>query len=383
MNLENKIYFDNASTTQPFPEVIEHIKDTLSDIYGNPSSTHSLGRLAKSMIENARKNIAKELKIQASEIIFTSGGTEANNLIIRSCIRDLKVHTIVTSPIEHHSVLHTAELLKSEYNIEIQYINITKEGDVDLNHLEKILKNTQQRKILVSLMHVNNEIGNILPLKKVAQLCQLYNAYFHSDMVQSVGHFQLNLSEIPVDFVTASAHKFHGIKGVGFAYVRKGIHLQGLIFGGEQEKGMRSGTEPLHNIIAMDKAFILSYKNLKESTLYVKNLKKYFIEKIKQEFPDALFNGKSADLMQSTHTIVNVSFPSLKKKSDTLLFYLDLKGIACSKGSACQSGSTQNSHVLRAFLPEERIQIPSLRFSFSQFNTKQEIDNLITILKSI
>ncbi|MDO4782358.1 MAG: cysteine desulfurase family protein [Capnocytophaga felis] len=383
MNLKDRIYFDNASTTQPFAEVLEILSQTLSGIYGNPSSTHSFGRSAKSLIESARKNIAKELKVQASEIIFTSGGTEANNLILRGCVRDLGVQTIITSPIEHHAVLHTTELLKTEYHTDIHYVRLTEEGDVDLKHLEELLQKTSQQKVLVSLMHVNNEIGNILPLKKVSELCKLYGAYFHSDMVQSVGHFRLNLNELSVDFMAASAHKFHGIKGVGFAYIRKGIDLNGFIFGGEQERGMRGGTEPLHNIVAMEKAFVQSYKNLEENTLYLSELKQYFIKRIKEVFPDALFNGKSADLRQSTHTIINVGFPSLKQKNDTLLFYLDLKGIACSKGSACQSGSTQNSHVLTAFLPEDRLKIPSLRFSFSQFNTKQEIDTLVDVLSTL
>ncbi|GET44726.1 cysteine desulfurase family protein [Capnocytophaga felis] len=383
MNLKDRIYFDNASTTQPFAEVLEVLSQTLSDIYGNPSSTHSFGRSAKSLIESARKNIAKELQVQASEIIFTSGGTEANNLILRGCVRDLGVQTIITSPIEHHAVLHTTELLKTEYHIDIHYVRLTEEGDVDLKHLEELLQKTSRQKVLVSLMHVNNEIGNILPLKKVSELCKLYGAYFHSDMVQSVGHFRLNLNELSVDFMAASAHKFHGIKGVGFAYIQKGIDLNGFIFGGEQERGMRGGTEPLHNIVAMEKAFVQSYKNLEENTLYLSELKQYFIKRIKEVFPDALFNGKSADLRQSTHTIINVGFPSLKQKNDTLLFYLDLKGIACSKGSACQSGSTQNSHVLTAFLPEDRLKIPSLRFSFSQFNTKQEIDTLVDVLSTL
>lgn len=383
MNPTNRIYFDNASTTQPFTDVIEVLNQTFSEFYGNPSSTHSFGRSAKSLIESARKTIAKELKVQASEIIFTSGGTEANNLVLRACVRDLGVQTIITSPIEHHSVLHTVQLLKLEYNIDVHYVHLTEEGDVDLNHLEELLQQTKQQKGLVSLMHVNNEIGNILPVEKVAELCKSYGVYFHSDMVQSVGHFRLNLNELSVDFATASAHKFHGIKGVGFAYIRKGIDLNGLIFGGEQERGVRGGTEPLHNIVAMEKAFSLSYKNLEDTILYLSELKKYFIKRIKEVFPDASFNGMSADLRKSTHTIINVGFPSLKQKNETLLFYLDLKGIACSKGSACQSGSTQNSHVLTAFLPEEQLKIPSLRFSFSQFNTKQEIDSFMTILGTL
>ncbi len=383
MNFSEKIYFDNASTTQPFQQVIERVNETLSNVYGNPSSTHSFGRSAKSLIENARKNIAKELNVQASEIIFTSGGTEANNLILRSCLRDLEVKTIITSKIEHHAVLHTIEMLSSEYNFDVQYVNLLSQGEIDIIHLEEILQKTQHQKVLVSLMHVNNEVGNILPLKKVALLCKSYGAYFHSDTVQSIGHFRLNFSDIPIDFATASAHKFHGIKGVGFIYIRKGMGLHSSVFGGEQERGMRGGTEALHNIIAMETAFLQSYKNLENNVLYLKELKKYFLQQIKKAFPYILFNGQSSDLHQSSHTIVNVGFPFLKEKADTLLFYLDLKGVACSKGSACQSGSVQNSHVLSAFLTEEQLKIPSLRFSFSQFNTKQEVDRLIDVLQSI
>lgn len=383
MNFNSKIYFDNASTTQPFAEVIDGVTKTLSEVYGNPSSTHSLGRLAKSFIENARKNIAKELNVHTSEIIFTSGGTEANNLILRSCVRDLGVNTIITSRIEHHAVLHTVDLLSSEYNIDIQYVDITSRGDVDLNHLENILQKTDNQKVLVSLMHVNNEIGNILPLTEVAYLCKKYGAYFHSDMVQSIGHFKLDLNEIPIDFATASAHKFHAIKGIGFAYIRKGLGVKSSVFGGGQERGLRGGTEALHNIVAMDIAFMKSYKNLEMYSLYVKELKKYFIEKIREVFPDAVFNGRSADLEQSTYTIINVGFPSLQRKSDVLLFQLDLEGVACSKGSACQSGSIQNSHVLSAFLSEELLNIPSLRFSLSHFNTKEEVDRVVSILQQM
>lgn len=383
MNFSEKIYFDNASTTKPFQQVIERISETLSVVYGNPSSTHSLGRSAKSLIENARKNIAKTLNVQPSEIIFTSGGTEANNLILRSCVRDLGVKTIITSKIEHHAVLHTIEMLSSEYDFDIQYVNLLNQGEIDIVHLEEILQKTQSENVLVSLMHVNNEVGNILPLRKVALLCKRYNAYFHSDTVQSVGHFDLDLGNIPIDFATASAHKFHGIKGVGFAYIRKGIGVHSSIFGGEQERGMRSGTEALHNIVAMETAFFNSYNKLKINILYLKEIKQYFLHQIKKTFSDVVFNGQSANLLRSSHTIINVGFPSLKEKADTLLFYLDLKGVACSKGSACQSGSVQNSHVLSAFLTEEQLKIPSLRFSFSQFNTKEEIDKLIEILQNI
>ena len=235
----------------------------------------------------------------------------------------------------------------------------------------------------MSLMHINNEIGNILPLKEVATLCKQYNAYFHSDTVQSVGHYPIDLEEIPADFITASAHKFHGPKGIGFAFIRKGIALHSSITGGEQEKGLRAGTEAVHNIVGMEVAFSLSYTNLDRNTEKLKDLKRYFIKQLKHHFPEAIFNGMSDTLDESSYTIVNIGFPSLKNQNSTLLFQLDLKGIACSKGSACQSGSVQTSHVLSAFLPEEALQYPSLRCSFSIFNTVKDVDFLIESLKEI
>ena len=378
-----KVYFDNAATTPLYPEVVEKITEVLSNTYGNPSSTHALGRGAKSLIEYSRKQIAKELKALPSEIIFTSGGTEADNFILHSCVRDLGVQVVISSLIEHHAVLHTLEVLAKEYPIQIVYVNLTERGDIDLQHLKNLLEQYTEKKVLVSLMHLNNEIGNILPLKEVAILCKEKGAYFHSDTVQSVGHYPINLQEIPIDFITASAHKFHGPKGVGFAFIRKGIALQGSITGGEQEKGLRAGTEAVHNIAGMEVAFSLSYKNLEENTEKLKNLKQYFIHQLKHHFPEIVFNGTSESLEESSYAIVNVGFPALQHQDNTLLFQLDLKGIACSKGSACQSGNVQVSHVLSAFMPKESLQYPSLRFSFSAFNTIEEVDFLIESLKEI
>ena len=378
-----KVYFDNAATTPLYPEVVEKITEVLSNTYGNPSSTHALGRGAKSLIEYSRKQIAKELNALPSEIIFTSGGTEADNFILHSCVRDLGVQVIISSLIEHHAVLHTLEVLAKEYPIQIVYVNLTERGDIDLQHLKNLLEQYTEKKVLVSLMHLNNEIGNILPLKEVAILCKEKGAYFHSDTVQSVGHYPINLQEIPVDFITASAHKFHGPKGVGFAFIRKGIVLHSIITGGEQEKGLRAGTEAVHNIAGMEVAFNLCYKNLDKNTEKLKNLKQYFIHQLKHHFPEIVFNGTSESLEESSYTIVNVGFPALQQQDNTLLFQLDLKGIACSKGSACQSGSVQVSHVLSAFMPKEALQYPSLRFSFSAFNTIEEVDFLIESLKEI
>ncbi|WP_454957792.1 cysteine desulfurase family protein [Capnocytophaga sputigena] len=378
-----KVYFDNAATTPLYPEVVEKITEVLSNTYGNPSSTHALGRGAKSLIEYSRKQIAKELNALPSEIIFTSGGTEADNFILHSCVRDLDVQVIISSLIEHHAVLHTLEVLAKEYPIQIVYVNLTERGDIDLQHLKNLLEQYTEKKVLVSLMHLNNEIGNILPLKEVAILCKERGAYFHSDTVQSVGHYPINLQEIPVDFITASAHKFHGPKGVGFAFIRKGIVLHSIITGGEQEKGLRAGTEAVHNIAGMEVAFNLCYKNLDKNTEKLKNLKQYFIHQLKHHFPEIVFNGTSESLEESSYAIVNVGFPALQHQDNTLLFQLDLKGIACSKGSACQSGSVQVSHVLSAFMPKEALQYPSLRFSFSAFNTIEEVDFLIESLKEI
>lgn len=378
-----KVYFDNAATTPLYPEVVEKITEVLSNTYGNPSSTHALGRGAKSLIEYSRKQIAKELNALPSEIIFTSGGTEADNFILHSCVRDLGVQVVISSLIEHHAVLHTLEVLAKEYPIQIVYVNLTERGDIDLQHLKNLLEQYTEKKVLVSLMHLNNEIGNILPLKEVATLCKEKGAYFHSDTVQSVGHYPINLQEIPVDFITASAHKFHGPKGVGFAFIRKGIVLHSIITGGEQEKGLRAGTEAVHNIAGMEVAFNLCYKNLDKNTEKLKNLKQYFIHQLKHHFPEIVFNGTSESLEESSYAIVNVGFPALQHQDNTLLFQLDLKGIACSKGSACQSGSVQVSHVLSAFMPKESLQYPSLRFSFSAFNTIEEVDFLIESLKEI
>lgn len=378
-----KVYFDNAATTPLYPEVVEKITEVLSNTYGNPSSTHALGRGAKSLIEYSRKQIAKELNALPSEIIFTSGGTEADNFILHSCVRDLGVQVVISSLIEHHAVLHTLEVLAKKYPIQIVYVNLTERGDIDLQHLKNLLEQYTEKKVLVSLMHLNNEIGNILPLKEVATLCKEKGAYFHSDTVQSVGHYSINLQEIPVDFITASAHKFHGPKGVGFAFIRKGIALHSIITGGEQEKGLRAGTEAVHNIVGMEVAFNLCYKNLDKNTEKLKNLKQYFIHQLKHHFPEIVFNGTSESLKESSYAIVNVGFPALQQQDNTLLFQLDLKGIACSKGSACQSGSVQVSHVLSAFMPKEALQYPSLRFSFSAFNTIEEVDFLIESLKEI
>jgi cysteine desulfurase len=375
------IYFDNAATTPIRNEVIEVMTSVLKNNFGNASSSHSFGRSSKTLIEKHRKDIAAYFKVSPAEIIFTSGGTEADNLVLRSAVRDLGVKTFITSKIEHHAILHTLDQLSKEYEIEVLFVNLDSDGEVDYNHLEKLLATNHN--VLVSLMHVNNEIGNLLDIKRVADLCKTHKALFHSDTVQSVGHYPLDLNEIQIDFLAASSHKFHGPKGVGFCFIRKNSGLQPLIFGGEQERGYRAGTESVHNIAGLAEALKLAYVNLETESAYVEGIKSYFINSLKAKIPNVSFNGNSGDLEKSTYTSVNVCFPVAPEKGAMFLFQLDLKGIACSKGSACQSGSSQNSHVLSEILSKEDLLKPSIRFSFSIYNTKDEVDYVVNSLKEL
>ncbi len=375
-----KVYLDNAATTQVRPSVIQKMQEALAQCYGNPSSTHSFGRSAKSVIEKTRKTIAKYLNAHPSEIIFTSGGTEADNMILRGAVRDLKVTTIITSKIEHHAVLHTVEELESAYGIQVDYVDLDEFGNPRLAHLEELLQQDDSKK-LVSLMHVNNEIGNIIDIDSVSVLCKRYKALFHSDTVQSLGHYPFDVQKTDADFLVAAAHKFHGPKGIGFAYIKKSSNLKPMITGGSQERGFRAGTEAFHNIVGLEEAFIAAYENLNEEKAYVLDLKAYFIQKLKETLKGVAFNGHSGDLEKSTYTLVNVRLPLDQKKSLLLLFQLDIKGIACSKGSACQSGSDLGSHVLAQILNTEEAKKPSIRFSFSKYTTKEELDYVINELK--
>ena len=374
-----KVYFDSAATTKLRDEVVNCISEALKNEYGNPSSTHSYGRSSKSLLENSRKEIAKHFNVEASEIIFTSGGTEADNLVLNSCVRDLGVERIISSKIEHHAVLHTIEILKDEYGIEVQHVDLDDCGHVKFDHLESLLKESD-KKTLVTLMHVNNEVGNILDLKRTAVLCKEHGALFHSDTVQSVGHFELDFSDIPIDFAAVAAHKFHGPKGAGFAFVRKNTGLQPLIYGGSQERGLRAGTEAVYAIAGMAEALRIAYQNLDKERAYITELKDYFKKRLSEEIEGVSFNGGCDDNSRSTYTVLNICLPITKEKGMMLLFQLDLKGIACSQGSACQSGSSQGSHVLNEILSEENRKKPSLRFSFSTFNTKEEIDYVVDVL---
>ena len=376
------IYLDNAATTCVRKEVSDKMASVLRSNYGNPSSTHSFGRSSKSILEKCRKNIASFFSVKPSEIIFTSGGTEADNLVLRSAVLDLKINHIITSKIEHHAVGHTVNYLKDNFNVKISYVRVFPDGKIDYSHLDEILSKNNL-KALVTLMHINNEIGTILDLNRVSKICKLHGALFHSDTVQSIGHYPLDLSKINIDFLAASAHKFHGPKGIGFAFIRNGIGIKSIITGGSQERGYRSGTESLHDIMGLNESLKISYERLEIEKDHISEIKSHFINKLNQEIPGVKFNGSSNNLKDSTYTLVNVCFPVDIKKSPLFLFQLDLNGIACSKGSACQSGSNSGSHVLNEILTDDDLKKPSIRFSFSCFNTKNEIDTVVKVLKDI
>lgn len=373
-----KVYLDNAATTPMLPQVIDVMMETMTNVFGNPSSTHAYGRNAKALVENARKNIAKSLNCTTSELVFTSGGTEAINLILKNAINHIGVKHIITSKIEHHAVLYTIQNLEKK-GVLISYIDILEDGSINLDHLEQVLEKTKV-KTLISLMHVNNEIGNILDLKRVIELKRKYDVLFHTDTVQSIGHFNINLKKLDIDFLTASAHKFHGPKGIGFAFFRKGTAIQPEILGGEQERGTRAGTENIASIVGMQTALSKCLHHLNTDLDYLKEIKEYFILELTNKIPSVKFNGVSNQLEKSSHTILNVLFP---KNLSMLLFQLDLKGIAVSGGSACQSGSHKGSHVLQAFLNNDDQEKTSVRFSFSSFNTKEDIDYTIETLKNL
>ena len=375
----NPIYLDNAATTNIYQEVIAVMQTSMAENFGNPSSTHQFGRKAKATVETARKNIAKHFNVSAAEIIFTASGTEADNLILYNAVLNLDITRIITSKIEHHAVLHTCEFLQKSRNITLEYVNVDAFGNIDEPHLEELLK-VSEEKTLVSLMMINNEIGNMLSIDAIANLCKLNKALFHSDTVQAIGHYKIDLQTTLVDFMVASAHKFHGPKGVGFAFFRKGFGILPMLHGGDQEKGARSSTENVHAILGMEKALDIAHNVLEEDKSYVKNLKTYFINELKEISKDILFNGLSGDLEKSSYTILNVRFPV---KNDMLLFSLDLAGIAVSGGSACQSGSNKGSHVLAEMLFDGEDDKTSIRFSFSKFTKKEEIDFTISKLQEM
>lgn len=371
-----QIYLDSAATTCLRQEVIDAMMEVLQSEFGNPSSTHTFGRNSKSLVENSRKTIAKYLGCQSKEIIFTSSGTEATNMILTSCVRDLGIKRIITSKAEHHATLYTVLHLQQQYAIDVEYVSLLPNGTVDFNQLENLL--TNEMPTLVTLMHINNEIGTQLDIEKTGAICRKYNALFHCDTVQSIGKTEFNLAELPVDFVVASAHKFHGPKGVGFAYINKNIALKPSILGGEQEKGLRAGTEAVHQIVGMAKAIEMAYETLDDERKFISALKNYTLTKLTETFPETKVNGEN-----TFYNILNVRLPIAQDKAAMILFLLDIKGIAVSRGSACQSGSVKPSHVLQQILTEEDLAKPSLRISFSHYNSIEEIDYFIECLQEV
>ncbi len=368
-----KVYFDNAATTPLAPEVLDVMLPLLRDDFGNPSSTHQFGRKTKSAIEMARKTIAKLLHCSPMEICFTSGGTEADNMAIHGAIEELGVTRIISSLAEHHAVLHTVEHCQSNCNVELEMVRLTELGHVDLDHLRELLASSD-KKTLVSLMHANNEIGTMIDIDEIGQLCEEYGALFHSDTVQTMGHFPMNLSKTKVHFVTGAAHKFHGPKGVGFLYINKDVHVNSLIRGGSQERNMRAGTENIYGIVGMAKALELALEHVDEHREHIQSIKDYMCRKLREEIHGTNFNGC---LERSLYTVLNVRLPKTDK-AEMLLFLLDIDGIACSGGSACSSGSNQGSHVLRAINADTSV--PSIRFSFSRYSTKDEVDYVVSQL---
>ncbi|MEJ6589207.1 MAG: cysteine desulfurase family protein [Crocinitomicaceae bacterium] len=367
-----KVYLDNAATTPLAPEVFAAIAPVLKNDFGNPSSTHFFGRSTKALIEQSRRSVAKHINCQASEIIFTSGGTEADNMALFTSVSNLGVERIITSYIEHHAVGHTAVHIHKEFNIQLDYVDVDESGNIDLVHLEVLLKD-QKKKTLVSLMHANNEIGTLLPIQEVSVLCRENDAYFHSDTVQTMGHYTFDLNELDIDFITCAAHKFHGPKGIGFLYVNKHIHTGALIHGGAQERGLRGGTENVSGIVGLSKAMDLAYEDLEAHQKHVYGLKEHMVNAFKANFSDISFHGEiSWD--KSLYTVLNVCFPETEKAS-MLLFTLDLKGIAVSGGSACSSGSSKGSHVLDGIGANPNR--PNARFSFSRYNRQEEIEYVV------
>jgi cysteine desulfurase len=375
--LNKKIYFDNAATTPIDPEVIDVMVDTLKNTYGNPSSVHAIGRQARVVVEEARKKVASLINAAPAELFFTAGGTEADNMVLQSAVKDLAVNHIITSPIEHHAVLETAEKIEHQKKIKLSLVQLDEFGSVDLKNLEELLEANQDKKTLVSLMHGNNEIGNILPLKKVVELCKKHGALFHSDTVQTMGHYEFDVRALNIDFLTCSAHKFHGPKGIGFLFVNQNVQLKPIIIGGGQERNMRAGTENIYGIVGLAKAMEIAYTHLKEHQNYIQGLKTYMIKSLEEQVKGITFNGNPKG--DSLYTVLNVNFPN-SEMDEMLLFNFDIEGICVSGGSACASGSNMGSHVLEAIKSDKTK--PAIRFSFSKYNTKEEIDYTLKVIKN-
>ncbi len=372
----DRIYLDNAATTRVDPEVFEAMVPYLTEHYGNPSSIHAFGRSTRAAIERARRTVAGLLNCSPGEITFTSGGTEADNMALRCAVRDSAVRHIISSPIEHHAVEHTVAELDAKGKVKAQLVRLDGMGRVDMGHLEELLRGGDHT--LVSLMHANNEIGTRIDLKAVGDLCRTHGAMFHSDTVQTMAHYRFDLQVLHVDLLTASAHKFHGPKGIGFLFARSGTGLKPLIHGGSQERNMRGGTENLAGIVGLAKAMEIAHRDMAAHHTHIQGLKERMIQRLREEIPGVAFNGDTS--AESLYTVLNVRFPD-DGKAEMLLYNLDIEGIACSGGSACSSGSNKGSHVLAAIAPEATG--ANIRFSFSRFNSVAEIDHTVEVLKRI
>jgi len=372
-----RIYFDNAATTPMDPLVVEAMLPYLHSHFGNPSSIYSFGRETRLAIENARKTVAGILNVKPGEIFFTSGGTESDNMAIRSAIEDLGCKHIITSPLEHHAVLHTITAAEKSHGVTTAMVNVLPNGHIDMSHLEQLLKNAKQR-CLVSLMHANNEIGNLLDVNAVGDLCGTYNAVFHSDTVQTVGHYPLDFNRSNIHFATGAAHKFHGPKGVGILFISDSVKVNPMIHGGGQERNMRAGTENVPGIVGFAKALEIASKQMETDQDHILRLKNLLANQLVQTIPGVRFNGDWDG--QSLYTVLNVSFPRTPQ-SELLLMSLDMQGICVSAGSACSSGASQGSHVIQA-IPGEKEGVP-IRFSFSKYNTEAEVNQLVQKLKEI
>ena len=376
----NKIYFDNAATTEISEKVISEMMKTMKVNYGNPSSTHSHGRNSKAILELSRKTIAEKFNVNPNEIIFTSGGTESNNMIIKTVVIAQNIQRIISTKIEHKAVLNSIESIAKERGITILFLDVDEYGLPNKQQLIEHLENSDE-KTLVSLMHINNETGTMIDLEEFGKICKSNNALFHSDTVQTIGHYNIDLDKINIDFMTCSAHKFHGPKGVGFAYIKNGQTVKPFIEGGAQERGYRGGTESIHNIVGLKTAIDISYENLENDSKKIKELKDHFIKTVKERIPETKINGKH-NVNESSYAILNLCLPINSDKKTILNFKLDLAGISCSSGSACQSGSSQPSHVLSEMLSDDDMKKISLRFSFSKFNTIKEVDYVVEFLKN-
>jgi cysteine desulfurase len=369
-----RIYFDNAATTPLAPEVLEAMMPYLTEKFGNPSSIYSYGRETRLAIEQARKSVAKNLGAKPAEIFFTSGGTESSNTVLNAAINDLGCKHIISSPIEHHATLHTVTHLAKLHNLKLSFIQILPNGHIDMDHLATLLAGSTE-KTIVTIMHANNEIGNMIDMAAIGQLCRQSHAYFHSDTVQTVGHFPFELSQVPVDFITGAGHKFHGPKGVGILYINENVKISPLVHGGSQERNMRAGTENLYGIVGFAKALELATEKYEEDRAYIQSLKQYLHDQLVEKIPSVSFNGDPFG--RSLYNLLSVNFPK-NEKTEMILFNLDMNHVCASGGSACSSGAQQGSHVINAL--NKGSEIVTVRFSFSKQNTKAEIDQVVTAL---